>query len=156
MDPLSLTASIAGLVQISGFVISRCYDYGCAVSTAPTEQRELLAEITTLSGLLLGLQSRVNSTSSDISDRTSRIAGMHDVVRECQVILRGIADELDIRNVGEDVQEKQGGRESIKRKLGIGLNRALWPLKRKETMELVAKLERQKATLTMALSTDTL
>ena len=158
MDPLSLAASIAGLVQIAGLVISCCYDYGCAVSSAPTYQRQLLTEVTTLSGLLIGLQSRVNADSSDTSDSTYGMAGMGDTVRECQAILREVANRLDGVSVGVEVGDSvgEGERMGTRRKFRIGFKRALWPLKQKETMELVERLERQKATLTMALSTDTM
>jgi len=148
MDPLSLAAGIAGLVQISGLVISCCYDYGCAVSSAPTEQRQLLTEITTLSGLLIGLQFRANADSSNTSDSTYVMAGMGDTVRECQVMLKEVADRLEGVSVGE------GERMGTRRKFRMGVKRTVWPLKQKETMELVNRLERQKATLTMALSTD--
>lgn len=158
MDPLSLAASITGLVQIAGIVISRCYDYGCAVSSAPTDQRQLLTEVTTLSGLLIGLQSRVNADSLDTSSSTYGMVGMGDTVRECQVILREVANRLDGASVGVEVVDGvgEGERMGTMRKLRIGLKRALWPLKQKETLELVERLERQKATLTMALSTDTM
>ena len=156
MDPLSLATGIAGLIQISGLVISCCYDYGCAVSSAPTEQRQLLTEINTLSGLLIGLQFRVNADSSNTSDSTYGMAGIGDTVMECQVILKEVADRLEGVSVGVEVGESvgEGERMGARRKFRMGIKRAVWPLKKKETIELVDRLERQKATLTMALSTN--
>lgn len=154
MDPLSLAASIAGVIQISGLLISSCYEYGCALSDAPTEQRQLLTEISTLSGLLLGLQFQVNEGSGD---QKSNIGVMHDSIMECHIILKDLAAKLESAKL-RDIQETKGGARTVvmKRKLGIVAKRALWPLKRKDVMELVNKLERQKATMTMALSTDNL
>lgn len=159
MDPFSLATGIAGLVQISGLVISRCYHYGCAVSSAPAERRQLLAEITTLSGLLIGLQCRVNAdSSSDTGDNNYGMTGMSDALSECQVILKELADRLDGIGVGGEVGEGVGKGERIgkRKKFGMGVKRALWLLKEKETMELVERLERHKATLTMALNSDTM
>ena len=48
MDPLSVTASIIAVIQISGTVISICYDYRNAVKDAAKEVARIIDEVKSL------------------------------------------------------------------------------------------------------------
>jgi hypothetical protein len=77
--------------------------------------------MTTLSGLLLGLQSRMNAHSSDGNDSTYGMARMGDTVRECQVILKEVADKLD----GVSVDLGEGQRIGTRKEIRMGVKRAV-------------------------------
>ena len=58
-DPLSLAASLAGLLSLTGAIVSNCYRYGCAVRDAPLEIQSLVNELTAVAGVLVGVRGLV-------------------------------------------------------------------------------------------------
>src|SRR5689334_14417751 len=58
-DPLSISSGIAGILSLAGLVLSQCYQYGCNVAGAPEEAQKLISEVTSLSGILVGIQAMV-------------------------------------------------------------------------------------------------
>lgn len=56
MDPLSVSASIAGLITLTELIVSRGYEFVKGVKNAKAEISQLLAEVTALFGVLQGLR----------------------------------------------------------------------------------------------------
>ncbi|KAF2218172.1 hypothetical protein BDZ85DRAFT_208628, partial [Elsinoe ampelina] len=44
-DPLSITASLIAVVQISGTIISFCYEYSQGIKDAPRDVKRILQEV---------------------------------------------------------------------------------------------------------------
>lgn len=139
-DPLAIAAGVAGLLALAGDVLGKCYTYGCAVASAPKEMRKLVEEMTTLSGILVGLQGLVSADNLAVSQKIA----LSQSIRDCHLTLREVLDTLDTVKP-----------ESKRQKIGSTINRLLWPLKQKETLALLGRLERNKSALTFALTTDT-
>ena len=140
MDPISMSTAIIPLVTLAGSCLAQCYRYGCAVANAPNESKKLAEELTSLSGVLVGVQSIARDDSVHSLPSS---AGFEDLLGECKIALEETLDQIE-RAMGN---EKNGGRTM---KL---VQRAMWPLKKQDTLDLVAKVERMKTKLTMTLTT---
>ncbi|KAI9803377.1 MAG: hypothetical protein M1833_000895 [Piccolia ochrophora] len=136
-DPLSAVTGVAGVINLAGIVLGKCYAYGCAVANAPKEVQRLSEEVTTLSGILMGLQGLM---TADTVTGTKWIA-LQASALACAKTLQEILDCLEI-----------AASETKKNRLGAALSRLAWPLKQKETMVFVERLERQKLSLSVALN----
>jgi hypothetical protein len=134
-DPISISSGIAGLISLAGLVLGQCYRYGCAVADAPNEARRLAAELTTLSGVLVGIQGLSSSADGQLAE-----FDLSSILQACGQELQHISSHL------EAVTAKDN-HTSLRRTF----NRLTWPLRRSETLELVATVERQKSTLSLAI-----
>ena len=128
MDPVSLSTAIIPLLTLAGSCLAQCYRYGCAVYEAPKESRKLAEELTSLSGVLVGVQ---GIAQDDNMDTLSSSGGLEDLLGECKLALEETLDQI-ARATGDD----KGSGKGMKM-----MKRALWPLKKQETLELVAKVE---------------
>ncbi|KAI9771253.1 MAG: hypothetical protein M1839_002837, partial [Geoglossum umbratile] len=61
MDPLSITAGIIAVLQITGAVISTCYDYRCGVKSKSRDVARLTNELISLRNVLERLLALVES-----------------------------------------------------------------------------------------------
>lgn len=165
-DPLSIASGIAGVLALAGQVVSTCYQYGCAVKEAPQEIQRLLDELMSLSGVLNAVKALVDSTNGQ-GDDPGTIKMLHEGAQEdtdypppyldpkaahhFETLLDPISDS---RSVLEEV-EKALRKAEIKNdtKLGRIVKRLIWPLKQKETLALITKLERSKALFMLSLNT---
>ena len=134
-EPFSVATGLAGLIALAGEVISKCYRYGCAVSGAPEEARRLVAEVTGLSGILVGVQALVKQ--SNLPEYQ-----LENSLRNCLAVLQTLSSRLQKHSL-------EASNSSRKR----AINRLLWPLRRTVTEELITSIERHKSTLSLSLST---
>ncbi|KAK6373649.1 hypothetical protein LTS17_008142 [Exophiala oligosperma] len=136
-DPLSITTGVAGLLSLAGSVISQCYQYGCGVADAPEEAKRLAFEVTNLSGLLVGVQNLAKHHQFPTQD-------IQPILKECDTSLQTLSSRL--RDHGPHPNNKASTtRRTIKR--------LLWPLRKTDTENLIALLERHKRSLSLALDT---
>ena len=145
-DPISTVSGIAGIVSLAGVVLAKCYNYGCAVADAPSEVKKLLAEVNSLSGILVALQARGGAEDKTQPGRDSGCESSDDLLdalssslEECRQTLQEIRRALDAAKMDSD------------NRLSRAAKRFIWPLKQKDTMSLVGRLHRQKETFTLAL-----
>lgn len=122
-----------GALTLAGTIVATCYSYGSAVADAPAEAQSLTDEISSLAGLLAGVQAL--STSSG-----SALASLPQVVDDCQKTLQRVLDRLR-------EHDPNGRLKPFQKKKA----RALWPLHRDTTRALLADVERQKNALSIAL-----
>jgi ankyrin repeat domain-containing protein 50 len=133
-DPFSVVTGVAGLIALAGEVISKCYQYGCAVTGAPDEAKRLVSEVTGLSGILVGVQALVKQSSlPEYQLETS--------LKNCLAILQALSLKLQKHS-------PHASNSSTKRTI----NRLLWPLRRSDTEELITAIERHKSSLSLSLS----
>lgn len=133
-DPLSIATGVAGLIQLAGLVIGQCYRYGCGVSSAPDEARRLVAEVTSVSGVLVGVQGVVKHGNPSGYQFDS-------LLQELRLLLQKLSTKL--QKESPDFGLSKGRRT---------LNRLLWPLRKGETEELVSALERHKNSFSLGLN----
>jgi len=137
-DPLSITASIIAVVQMSEAVIS----YLREVKDIRKECKKLLLDLDYTRGLLGILQ----ETAQDVKDAGTWGATMK--------ILGSKGSPLgSLKGILEPLQKELGKGASAK---GLArLNKSLfWPLNKKETEDILQTIERQKSLLLIALEND--
>lgn len=135
-----MTASILGLFGTAHAVIDKLVTYENAVKGAEKEVKDLLVEVSSLSGIADGLHTLVKTMESQEFDKMMRAEHIY----YCQKTLEEIGYQLDKFKV----PEAENKLESVKRKMR-------WPLSSKDTMKLVSDVERHKSSLSLALSADT-
>lgn len=159
-DPLSIAASVGGLITLAQVIIGKGYSYCNTVKDCPKEINDLLNEVTPLSGVLLALKPVVHRLASteDANRSTNPIPFLvcaqltpcvEDVtqlqqITSCTNTLEEIKKILDTFSGG-----KNGSGPSI-------LTRMKWPLKKAGTQDLMDRLASYKRTFQLALSADTM
>jgi ankyrin repeat protein len=139
MDPLSISASIAGLVTLADVVIDRTYKTIITCKNAGPDAQRLLEETTALIGTLKALDNLGQNDSHHLESQlpSAQVTG-------CRDILLKVREKLDKANPnGQNTLVK------IKRTL-------LWPITKAETDKILESMERYKATFSLCLSVDLL
>ncbi|KAK1458788.1 hypothetical protein CCUS01_09042 [Colletotrichum cuscutae] len=137
-DPLSIAASIAGLLSLADIVFLRLSKYIKSVKNAEKEINDLCKEVNLVGGTV-NMLSRL-ATSLEAEDE-SPIQGfrMHHV-DGCAAILS------EIVNKTKKYEDKSGGR----------LKKLFWPYTSSKTKEMLADLSRHKENMNLALSATSL
>lgn len=139
-DPLSISASVAGLITTADIVFRRIYKYAKAVKGAQNEIAVLSSEVTSLFGVLHSLHlviCQLEGQTFESTARTHHIYSCHQTLEKIKTIL----EKHDPSSASEQPVE------SAKRKLR-------WPFSTSETKNLIAEVERHKTTLSLALTAD--
>ncbi len=139
-DPLSVSASIAGLVTLADVVFGRTYKYIKAAKKAQKEISALSAEIGALYGLLSNLHLLSRQLEHERAESTMRIHHIHSCYQTLEHV-KSILDRADSSSLRDERLE------TLKRKLG-------WPFTSSEVKDLIAEIERHKSTLGLALNVD--
>ena len=135
MDPVSVTASIIAVIQLAGSVVSYLND----VKDASKDRNRMLVELSSVNGLLLGLQ--------DLAERSTPTGAWLE-----------IAESLTVQN-GPLVQFKSMLERlaailqpaSTSKKIEVFLT---WPFKKKEVADILQAIERYKTLFMLALQKD--
>jgi hypothetical protein len=135
MDPLTavgLLANIAQAVSLAKGVVSEMYKYFAAVRDAPQRSLELRRELCVLCDLLEALEPAITQVSTGEQQSSS-----FETVRQS---LSGELTEM-LQYMKLRVSDSKLSR----------LERLKWPFSKEENERLVARIERYKATLTLAM-----
>jgi Fungal N-terminal domain of STAND proteins len=141
VDPLSVSASIAGLITIADIVVRNGYKYIKAVKKKDTTVKSLIASVNLLSGTLHSLRNVAERLEGDSSSVEFTTQTHH--VEACYQTLKRLMNLLDKFAGSKD----QGILQSAAQKLR-------WPLTVSETEELEAEIEKHQRTLSLALQAD--
>lgn len=146
MDPLSLSCNVVGVLTVTSKLLATGYSYGNAVKDFPGDLRELVKELTSLSGILHALAAIIepldDSGAIAVTTRPypSTLAGAIIVPLEgCRKMLTDMVADLE------------GYHKSGSRAQRV-VKRLTWPLKESETKAWVEKIGRYKRTFTLGLS----
>ena len=139
-DPLSVSASISGLITLADIVFHRIYKYVKAVKKAQKEISALSAEIGSLYGILSRLQLVSRQLEDEAFDTITRVHHVHS----CHQTLEQVKSILDRDNTSSAHGQRM---EAVRRKLR-------WPFTSLEVKNLITDIERHKATLGLALNVD--
>ncbi|WQF85414.1 Putative fungal domain of STAND protein [Colletotrichum destructivum] len=133
-DPLSIAASIAGLVTLADIIFDRLVKYGRSVKDAEKEIQELAKEVNLLAGILSSLSRLARALDDESFDRNLR---MHHI-EACNKTLA----EIDKRLGKMD-------KDSIK-------DRLKWPFSNHRIKEWLEELSKHKQNINLALSANTM
>ncbi|KAF7923232.1 uncharacterized protein EAE98_007937 [Botrytis deweyae] len=145
MDPLSLSASLIAVLQITGSLISFCYDYRQGVKHASKEIVQISDELNSLRDILDSLLKLAEKAESN---GFSQLSTFELLLKEdgplfvCKNELEMLKGKLEKGGVGGSE-----GWRAIKERL-------VWPLKEGEVRKTLVVLERLKSTLALGLSAD--
>ena len=136
MDPLSISASITALLQLTGAVVKYVND----VKGAPEDRGKILSELANVKGILLSLQ--------DEADH----AKQHDHWSSTFQSLSVPEGPLEqFRRVVERLSHKLAPPATRLKKVGKAV---IWPFQKEEVREILGGIERQKALLLLARQND--
>ena len=139
MDPLSISASIAGLITLTELIVSHGYEVLKGIKHAKAEINELLAEITALFGVLQSLRlvaDRFQGHAYESALQANYLGSCHDLVSRIRECLK---------------QALPADHDGRWRAAGKSLK---WPFSSHETKALIADVGKHKATLSLALNVD--
>jgi hypothetical protein len=144
MDPLSITAGVIAIIQIADRIISVCKDYITAVKDAPNDLRTILIEVGSVKSLL-------EVTELLILKRTH---GNNSVLESSEGPLRGCEEALKALEKMFPMQVDRSA-TGKRRKVVVSLTNLAWPFKEGKARKLLEDIGRHKATLSLALTTET-
>ena len=140
MDPLSVTASIIAVLQVSGAVVSICYDYRNAVKDAVKEATQITDEVKSLQDVLERL---LKLAELEIARGSSRLQAMQHLVQPDGALPRCQDDLSTLR--------RKLGPETHPRSLWATLK---WPLTARDLKKSVESISRARGLISLALITD--
>lgn len=136
MDPLSISASISALLQLTSTVIQ----YLNGVKGAPEDRQRILSEIVSVNGILYILQ--------DQADQAKKGDQWSSTLQSLNVP-EGPLDQF--RRALEHLSSKLASPATGLKKLGKAI---IWPFQKEEIKEVLNSIERQKALLNLARQND--
>jgi hypothetical protein len=132
MDPLSITASVIAVLQLTGTVIG----YLNEVENAPNECQQCTIEASNIPNLLINLRYRLEQGQAGDAWFTA-LNIENGPLDQCKQALEQLRSKV----------EAQDGLHKMKRRL-------LWKFSKKEVTEILARMERLKSLLNIALEGD--
>ncbi|KAF4948807.1 hypothetical protein FGADI_9364 [Fusarium gaditjirri] len=109
MDPLSLAASIAGLVSLAGAVISAGYKLNSKLNEDTSDTKTLVNETASFSGILLGVKAHLESFKTLNAD----LEAVHKTIEDSKLTIKLIDELLAKLSKSNRIETliKAGGRE---------------------------------------------
>ena len=136
MDPLSITASITALLQLTSTVIQ----YVNGVKGAAEDRRKVSSELAGVKSILRNLQDEADRDEQD--DQWSSI---------CESLNTPGGPLEQLRKALERLSSKLAPSATGLKKIGKAIS---WPFQKEEVKEILSSIERQKALLNLARQND--
>ena len=141
MDPLSVSASIIAILQMTGSVVQ----YINGVRGSPTERERFLTELNGINIILLQIQDPLEEAEQAAepgeaarwSETLQSLSQPNSPLKQLEQVLRTLESKL----------APACGARGIKKAL-------TWPFQKEEVKELIATIERQKTLLNLARQND--
>lgn len=140
MDPLSLTASLIAVVEISCKIISLCYEYRNAVKDAPLDITRAQSEVANVRVIVEHLLDLIDVNAGDSS---GLLPSLLATARPGMALMQCL-DELRLLNARLKPKKGWRARRDI----------IIWPLKKAELNRSLDVISRGKGVLQLALATD--
>lgn len=143
MDPLSITASIIAVLQITNSVMSICYNYRSKVKNAPSTLRRTIDELSGLRDVLERLIGLAESAENADSSAPPRLPALEAYGKpdgplvKCQTELAALEEKLKRTS-----------------KLKVIEQALRWPLQEGDVKKTLDNIGRFKATLSLVLTAD--
>ncbi|KAF5228271.1 hypothetical protein FANTH_14544 [Fusarium anthophilum] len=143
-DPLSMTASIAGIIALADLVFKTVFSYTYKAKEAKKDVESLKEEISRLSSALRILDALAYELEAENGPRD--VALNAKLLDQCRETLNAINQK--VQKAVKDFDDARKWK-SVSRRLK-------WPFSSSETKDLLESLSRYKATVSMAASADSL
>ncbi|KAF4969326.1 hypothetical protein FSARC_3400 [Fusarium sarcochroum] len=143
-DPLSMSASIAGLVSLADTLFRHLYKFGRTAAGAKEEIQILAANINGFSSVLRSLEALANELEAEGQSFEPTLQAHH--LSDCQVLLQKIEKKT---SKALDSFNKKVRFESAARQLK-------WPFSASDTRDLTQQLSHCKENINLATSADTM
>ena len=135
-EPLSTIASLIAVAQISGTIISICYDYRHGLKNVSSSVTRLSDEVRSLRDVLENLIELVDDHPGQFYS-VELLDHQNGPLSKCSEELQELQNKL----------QPQGGWKAVGRALK-------WPLSEPELLKVLSHLDRMKTTITVAIATD--
>ena len=147
VEAVGLAASLASVLEISGKIVTAGYGYISKVAHAPSRMRMVLSEVSSVD-LVLGRLEEYSahqpaSGSSSILYTLSR----NGVFKDCTEVLKKIDGTVQTCMAESEAQ-------SSKHEVKAFMKRVIWPMKEKETEDILGHLDRLRSILSDAIAQD--
>lgn len=146
-EAVGIAASLASLVELSGKIVAAGYGYISKVAHAPSRMRMVLSEVASVNLVLGRLEEHVATTSASTSASVLDALTHNGIFKDCSSILRNIDSTIQIC-----MAETQA--HSSRHEVKAFMKRAIWPMKEKETEEVLRHLDRLRSVLSDATTQD--
>lgn len=143
-EAIGLASGIVGLATVAVQVTEISYRYYTGVKGAPTEIKELLDELNSLSQVLNALQDVAKKNPHSTALRKlceSNVNGVNGPLLQCLNMLNDLKTKL------ERSKSEQGRWRRF-------LHRLKWPLIQGDTQQYISRIQRQRSLFTTALNID--
>lgn len=147
MEAVGFAASLASLLEISGKIVAAGYDYVSKVAHAPTRMRMVLSEVSSVNLVLGRLEEYTADQSASGSTSILYTLSQAGVFEDCKDILTMIDGTIHICMAESEAH-------SSKREIKAFIKRVIWPMKEKETEEVLGHLDRIRSILSDAIAQD--
>lgn len=147
MDALSVIASVAGLISLALQVSGALTQYSMAVKGAPTEMRDLIRELESLSTILGEIKAAFEK--KDKEGEVDESETLMKTLEACRKLLQETMAKLVELDINAATTEGQSGLGVKYKRL---FKRATFPFKRDEVQRLLVVIRDYKATLTLAMT----
>lgn len=134
---LGIAASIIAIIQLTERAATLSYRYTSGVKQAPVHFQSLLDELDSLSKVLATLHDSAKARPG--STELGKLSDHDGPLRGCI---------LELEKLHGKLQPKVGW--------GRIINRFMWPLKEKETFDMILRIERYKNLFMLAINADQL
>lgn len=141
-DPISIAASVAGLLALADNLVQRTFKYVAAVRQSKTELSNLASELAKLCGVLKGVENVARELEGLPPDTISQSENFMD----CKQTLEKLNAVLGKHN---DLNEPDFSIGKLRSKLR-------WPFTKAETVDLIAEVQRHQQRIELALSADSI
>lgn len=143
-DPLSIAASVAGLITLADTIFRASFQYAKSAKNAKQEALDLASEAQDLAGVLHRLSLVASAFETDPEAEHQHTLRLHHVL-SCRRMLLRVEKALAKASSDFDAGKGRAVRRAIK-----------WPFSSTEVKEVLDEIGRHKATLALALTADTM
>lgn len=148
MDPLSITASVVAIIQISTKIISICSAYIRDVKDAPSDLQKIMFEVAAVKGIFEAL-SLLFTTEDNVNAAVSQrpYIFLRDSVDGCAQELKTL-EAMFPRS-----EDSSSNTKRRRKKCQLSLSSLAWPLKAHRAKQHLENISQHKATIILALTT---
>ena len=148
MDPLSLTASVIAIIQLADGIISVCKDYVTTVKDAPNDLRTIFMEVGSVKCVFELLELVIPRDDNDnIPVILEKLRASNGPIEGCKQALTALDSLFPV-----EIECPARGK---RRKILRSLKDLAWPFKEGKARKLLEDIGRHKATISLALTTET-
>ncbi|KAM7211112.1 hypothetical protein V8F06_013508 [Rhypophila decipiens] len=143
MDPLSITVGVFSVLQASGAVLEVCYHIRSAMRKVPSSVIRIIEEVRDLRGITEAIQSGLDNYDDPNQEITNQFCR---AISDPVTTVVGELAALEKRLLRVPIEELVESRwKTLKHTIA-------WELEERETKEWIARLERCKASLNLAIT----